>query len=843
MRLGRASPRGGRRAARFVVAPPGSELALGVVTLVNNGTAAIQPRARFGMAWTKGRFPSTHRLVVRVQGGEEVAFAALVDENRWQDGSRKSTASGGVVIHDTASLAAGASRTYELLARTGVQLTSGFDPWAWLAAHPNDFTVDITARSGSVTGPMGNLTFSLKTAIATTTRREVLNDTLRFVRTKVWQRITGETHLICEFHLDFWLDGAGNVLGIEWCPVLTQHWHIANPFGENQPKQRQDYTATVRYGATVLDTRTVQHAYHCRWASLRTNDDPQHARKHWVNVSGSDPIPTIRAQYPIETLREMMRAGAIPPIRQDVVPSLPGTTAVTTYAPLGSYGFNAYIINVGGSSGRGVVTVNNGALLIHQSGGGTRNPDLAWRQARVTAQAALSCYVHVADHRTVNGDVSNKVMPFAMRRIGTGTQTYPGLAPANICYNRAATGDNPAPATFLPHDAAHGGTGAFSGYGASHIPEWGLMAFLEGERYIGEAAFNVLMMNCTYGNFNAFQHNRTPWFAGSTTGDFIGTSAIASEVYGQNPILGDSWRAIAWSMNILRAAVLYTGHNDPHRPFVENIVLNCNNFFSRMYGFWPSSWRQRGTFWLGAGTTGQNSLWQGCFMIMSGYQFHRFMHDFLPVNERGFTGIQEAAHLEATGLARQADHGWYNTATYENLWSTDAAWTDPHPVDFMPRSFSCTISGNVVTLTDPPLGLPVANGDRAAFPTGSPVVGVSSTIRYWVVNASGNSFQLSETENGPPITLSLTGSASIFLKMASMLQTPMGPEGVREWAAGDSYHMIAQAAAEVAGASGHPDFGPSRIQSLRDFYAPRFAAPSPPNNPPWLLRGDLLETT
>ncbi|MCS7002416.1 MAG: hypothetical protein NZ518_06170, partial [Dehalococcoidia bacterium] len=277
--IGAASAgRNARRRTRSGSGLVAGEVALGVITLHNTGSAAVQPRARFGMAWTRTRFPGTHRIRARVQGGAEVAFAALVSRNRWTDGSIKTTADGGVVIHDTDPLGAGQSRTYELFATAGAQGSSGFDPWAWITAHANDFTVEVTNRTGSQTGAMGNLTFSLKTAIGTATRREIVADTPRFVRVKAWQMASGEDHLVCEFHVDFWLDGSATPLAVEWCPVLSQHWWVADPFGTGQPKQRQNYDATVRYGTTALDTRTgLQHAYHCRWASLRSANDPQHA--------------------------------------------------------------------------------------------------------------------------------------------------------------------------------------------------------------------------------------------------------------------------------------------------------------------------------------------------------------------------------------------------------------------------------------------------------------------------------------------------------------------------------------------------------------------------------------
>ena len=138
------------------------------------------------------------------------------------------------------SLGPGQSRTYEVYAANGSAPASGFDPFAWLAAHGNDLTVAVTGRTGSATGAKPDLLFSLKTAIATTTRREILCDTGRFVRIKTWQKVPQEEHLICEYHVDFWLDEAGQPFGLEFAPVDAQP-----AYGDEVSRAWEEYSARI----------------------------------------------------------------------------------------------------------------------------------------------------------------------------------------------------------------------------------------------------------------------------------------------------------------------------------------------------------------------------------------------------------------------------------------------------------------------------------------------------------------------------------------------------------------------------------------------------------------------
>ena len=811
----------GRR-GRFSASGQGSssgEIALGLITLHNNGTVAVEPRARFGMAWVKGRFYlSTHRLRIRVSGGNDVAFAALVGRNSYTDGSVHTTADGGVVLHDTTPLAAGASRTYEVYAAPGSQPEGTFDPWAWISAHANDFTVEITNRTGSSTGARSNLSFSLKTAVSNTARREIVNRTAQFVRTKVWQKLDGEEHLICEFHHDFWLDASGDVQGIEWTAVMSQHWWVNDPFGVSQPRERQNYDATVRYGSTVVDSRTgLAHAYHCRWASLRPDNDPQHARKHWVNVSGA-PMPTIRVQYSDAVWREMIRAGAAPPQGDSPIRA----PVSRTYTPLGTNGHNSSIMSGGGYLGRGVWDEDSAKIISHSPGGSGRNPDGAWRAARVSAQGGLGFYGHLRDHRS--GSVG-KIIPAPFRQITGGTQSYAGLG-ATVLRSR-----NNSFSPFPPHPQwtwvdPHGGTGAFSGYDSAHATNYSTaIAFLEAEHYLADAALSSLDFNLWHFHFNEYVHDAQIYYQGTSYNPpptRFGT--LPSGIRNED-------RALAWSLNFLGRQWILTDDRSIERPYVLNVIRNVENYLTTSANYISPAHYNRGLLRMHRPyATGQ---WQVGMRIMTAYMAHLALRDHLPVNTRGMNGIQESAFLDARFIRRTLAQGLYFLGA--NLIGVSPS-LDPTIVfsdNWYPCAFSFAINNGLFTVNGMLQGLDtLVDGLRVQFtthdgnmdpkPTPAPF---QAGVDYWTVQTSGNTFRLASTPGGSPIGSTVVQSSNlplILIAPPSYNRTQIGPNPPYFMPPSDHFLLIAHAAVQYARGMGHPDYDAAFCNAVDTFMAPYF---------------------
>jgi hypothetical protein len=833
----------------LIEAPPGSGIVVHQFTLHNTSSgSAVTPRARFGLAFESGAFPDNFKIKVRDQATQaDVAFAAMAATNSWADDSFRSTADGGLVMEDSNTIAAGGSRTYEAYITNGGQSASGFGPWTWIAASDDDLTVAVTSRTGSASGSLGNLTFSLQTAIATTTRREILCDTERFVRVKAWQKVSGEEHLICEFHVDFWLDGAGDPVGLEVATVLTQHWHVDNPFGITQTKELQTYSATVAWGSTTLDTRTgLAHAYNCRWASLRSANDAQHARKHWINLGAT--MPTVRVQYADSSLKAMMRAGYIPSLTinaayADVADGAGtvgnnGSGLVSTYTPLDRNGHRTKINGTGGYIGRGIWGHQDASLLSRQSDATAAKAELAWRRSRVMAQAGLSMYSHTRDHRSasnVNGgtDTTNRLMPGGMRNsAAVDSQSYTGLASACIRVRGATVENSGGNATGYPtvaHSAPVGGTGSMNSYDFAHAHNYcAPMAWLEGEAYLGDAAMSQLDMTTLAANFNAYGHDAAILYYFDTVRR--ASQSIPATRQGTVVPFGGQERDMAWMTNLLMHGYAVCASNRPEAPYVKNVVKHSDHYLSKSFDYYPTAHRNKGVAWFNQSTSKIISPWMCCWQGLAAYQAARVMGDILPDNGRGMNAFEEMAHLSARYAIGMVSTAPYSALAYRAMLFTDNGALTFIPDDEWPMGFPGAWSGGVGTYV-PPFGLTWKNGDKVRFgshnqnyATQTLPTGVTATTLYYMVNVSGNTFQVSLTEGGAPVSVGNIASVVCYITMADFSTAALGPNGTRYWPGDDSEMTMTFGLFELAIGEGHADMTNEIRDAGRAWFANRKAA-------------------
>ncbi len=405
-------------AARYIGALIGStgsqESILHRFTLNDTSGAGSSGYFRVGLAFEKGDVPSGSLPVARLADQTPVR-TAVMETNSWSDGSLRKC----VFVGEVPGGVSGAV-TIEVLAKVGTQAASGIDPFAYLSAN-TDFKVRITNHSGAVSGGLPNRTYLLNVALLTASRREVQADTPVCVRVFAWGHPGSEKHLMCLHYVDLWLDQAGSVVGVEWTPVMSQHWWVDDPFGDGGAvKEERSYDAVLVDGSTALEGFAgLNHAYYCQWAGLRNANDDQHARRLWIDKGAA--MPTLRLAYSLESKRRMMRAGYLPPLDQST-----GYAAVhgQTYEPLGLNNHREAINGTGGYEGRGVVTNMDSIAITEQTAA-------RWRAARVSAQASLAVFHHIKDHRDAvggafAGDASLGMFPQKIARLGA--KTYPGLA-------------------------------------------------------------------------------------------------------------------------------------------------------------------------------------------------------------------------------------------------------------------------------------------------------------------------------------------------------------------------------------------------------------------------------
>lgn len=811
---------------------PGVEI-LGRVSAANDSGGSMEPRMRFGLAWPKGLFSGGY-IGARVVGTEDlIAFASCGELTTWSDNSRQGTASCGVTLHDTNTLSAGAARDYEFVAVAGTQPTTSFDPWAWIAAHANDFTVDITSRTGSSTGAMGNLAFSLKTAIATTTRREIICNTKRFMRVKCWQKVSGEEHLIVEFHLDFWLNGSDTPTDIEFTALPKMHWVTPTPFGVTQTKERQTYTATFKYGSTTLDTRSsLAHYYSGWWASLRSADDEHHARKHWIQLSDNTVVkPKLcRPVYDASTLKQMMQVRVIPPVRLGIAYSGLNSSANLTYTPLTAQGAQAALDAQGPSSGRGIVT-DEECRLISEQGLSATIAKQSWRRARVMGQADLALPYHNLDHRTASGvnggtDTTNRHIPMPFRKTAVvGSQSYAGLA-TPIVFSRVAY-EELSGLTSLPYTAPVGGTGPWSlSINNSHAYLYaGAIAFLEGETYLADATVSQCMAGVFKARFNSLNTDRYGFYTNTARGTAVGEpTSGATNRWGQHIERGSQSqiRGLGFAMLLTARAWMLRGDAHPEKPLLRNMALNFSGHCLASLDLYPDDVRDFGgaffeTIYHGATSWWMNTLQgQGAWMAAG-------IFDFVPAGARGMNAYEELYHLAGRTLLNSFYPYPYRGASYKTVWHTDANAVVPIGTDEWPMESQCSFSGGLATITRAVFGFPFANDDTVRFIAFNNVFSAQALPsplvpyqKYYLVNVnkSLNTAQVAATPGGTPIAVADVASCSAYITYESLktVSTIGAPYFVP---ADDSTMMINYALAELLFGTGHADLTGTKRDAIR----------------------------
>ena len=738
---------------------------------------------RLGFAFVKGNVPTGSRVRVRRLDGTDIPSAQL-EVNRWSDGSlRKAT----IVLQDPLPITTGDTRNYELYVAEGEQEASAFDPWGWIAAHPYDFAVNGTNHTGSLSGARPNLSFSLKTAIATTTRREIQADTDRFVRIFAWQKVAGEEHLICSFYVDFWLNANGNApVAVEWTPVLRLPFGVNDPFGIEQPREKHFYDVVVAYGGTTLDSRAaLAQAQHTSWASLRSSDDAHHARKHWIDL-GTTPMPRLYLTYSKDSLYTLMHAGYVPPYDLTLAPEAPPSR---TYAPLGGNGHRTGGLSAGGGYwARGLITVQDATALLRQD-------DLSWRQARVAAQAGLAYWFDLADHRQVAGDVRCRRIPGPVKSV-TLTPSYAELGdPISCTIDNRATVD----LLVLPADSPHG-TADWGSCDEAHWPDPSyFMSFVEGERYLFDAVLGSWDFSKRYHPYNELAHDRYPLFYGIWPG-------VPNTRYGQ--IGSWSQERFGWGIAVLAHAFALMPEEDPHAPYMLDYIENVRNFFRDSYAYFPQEQKDKGFIVLSIPTNA--SLWMNNFTSMSFYFLSRVAE---PVQESSI--FQTMGEVSAKRCIDAWRYASANVSTYRDVVALDD-WRNISTSDILPPNEVYRLLNTSVTnnrfIYDQAGGYPqtpITDGDvvyLVRYSTGNTNLGDPPGgwgIRRYVVNSDGTTYQLSRTPGGTPEVFQDNPrlAAGYMLQAANPAAYPDADAQPRS---GDNYGNIADATFQMAVFNDHP---------------------------------------
>ena len=722
---------------------------------------------------------------------------------------------------------------------TGSPATSGKTVAQLITAAPA-LTVEITNHTGSTDNVgVGDLTFSAQTSVADATRTEVQGDTDLFVRVFSWQQVGSDQHLICMHYLDFWLDQAGVVIGVEWTPVLSQHWWVDDPFGTAQTKQERNYDCAMKSGSTTIETFTgLNHAYQCQWAGLRSANDDQHARKHWVVGS----IPTLSVTYGQDTLRAMMRAGYLPPLDLGTVytgdlysnPNS-GTSGgfTNTYVPLGRQGHKEAINGTGGYVGRGVVTDADAKAISRQT-------SAAWRIARVMAQASLSVYHHWKDHRLAGGRVS--IGAFPQKVVPLGPQSYPGLASEII----AVKGTGSELPDDVPNNAvnASNNQGAFKSWDPAHHTVYGYaMAFLDGERYLADAVLDQFSYTLQDASFDGFFYNPKQLFS-EKSARATASGVDVTTTYGTTYMSGNNQeRSFGWSRLSFDHAYALLADNDRHKPWFDKLEENTDKWLVDSFPHFPQSQDDFGTVWF------RNHPLISSFM--NGLTLQCFSRGCLLMENP--PGLKEFRDRLARFFSDTALHNIQTIGLQDHQVVTDA-----NSVVYLSRTERYSSPGSIVPVdnSDPTKSLlvirhrrniPVKEGDKFRFVSATSTTypvefqdpGQDFFVRNPVPGSSADrtNCNFSSTPNGPLLVATPQSGSNVRIVSngSDNNLSPIDAQGANI-PGDDDFIWIALGSLEYSYGAGSANVPQAVIDRVRTWAAPKTFT----NFATWNLDGDLI---
>ena len=796
--------------------------ALHSVTLTDTSGGGSAGFYRFGLAFEKGDVPSGRILVAKI--GSTTLRSAMLQRNTWSDGSLRSC----ILALDAGTVGAGASVTVDITSAVGAQGTAALNPWVYLAAQ-QDLTVEITNRTGSASGALPSLTFSLQAALANSQRRQVQDSTPVCVRAFVWETTGSEKHLACLHYLDLWLSAAGNVMGVEWTPVMSLHWWTNNPFADGvQTKERNIYDAAAKDGATVLDSRSaLSHTYGCQWASLYASNDDQHARRHWLNKGAA--MPRLRHAYSAASLQRMMRAGYLPPL--DLTKAYAPTHS-NTYVPLGTNNHRAAINGTGGYEGRGMVTNPDAIALVQQTAA-------AWRIARVSAQASLAVFHHYKDHRApasggvfeATGGPSLGLFPQRINRNADGTtgaaaRTYAGLATEGFVFTTGTTA-----ITFTAANPTSGSTkdGAFSNWDDAHHTVYGYcMAFVDGERYLADAVqdqFNYLLAAAPGSKTALYPNNNLAW-ASSTAGSrgqlqSVPIEGNADNKWGMNLVdfEGAQERSIAWRMLNFGHLFALLPDGDRHRPYLANLAVNASNYLTQSASFFPAAQATYGTYWV------RNPPFANLWMCMVSSLMMMRSQVLL---EKLHPGYDTFIDLQLKAIVRSAKNCPYHLAfDVQTINQTKVGNTYlPTGESWINHDVTIDATANTITYDDSTQRPHPANGDKIRFSSALDALpgGVTEDTDFFLVNKSGvdpATYQVAATSGGAAIDLTTSAAGvDVAIKIAALPGLTVIGTGGGQVEDDDSFAKIHEAGLKYGLWYGSSEVDQAAVDAMVAFNAP-----------------------
>jgi hypothetical protein len=688
-----------------------------------------------------------------------VAIAAQFDSrSHWPDGSlRVCTA----CFRDS-DFKAGENRTYSVIVGPGAFENASVITLAEMIGV-TDLKVEFTGINGSTTGAIADLVGSLNTHAIVPTRVTQYEKGNICDSWMIWgmsRNQSGEhPHLKVIWYVSRWKKSDNSLVAYEVCAVCSQDWWSVDS------KEKLAYTAILKNSTKTIQVyRDVVHPYMSQWATVRMDDDDQHATRHWIGADRPKLLYKPDRAYWIST--DMVPALDL--TTQYVMPSSysTGTFGVRnprTYQPCSPQAHRGAIDAGGGYPGRGILTNMDCIAFATQT-----SPDT--RIMRVNAFAGL----HVPYHRRSNkirtrpgdgaADMANTLCSLTL-------WDERGAATPHSFYDFAADG-MPTPAhayvdtrtdvQFRDHYVdPSGGTSLWRiSDDSTHAVNYSYFSYLlEGERYFLEATLDL--------GINAIQNR-----IGSTAGGmaplqwydpfqrialYPGTPSTPWAGIALRALINQ--RHIGWAANQLSAMVIVP-NDDVHANYVKQLLAVNAKWLKMSAQFIPPE--VRGTW--GVKAHYLEAPWMTALIGIGIYAAYERTHnpDWLPMAEFIARGPIHHATIDRVGVSRA--YGAVTRSSHMRSWDPE---TNPCFPDWYVEFEGAAVIGATGIITcDPSKNgwggpIPYKAGDSVVLsdlryltnPTPTvPELGLGST--FYMVNPSGTTFQLSPMVGGQPITFS-----------------------------------------------------------------------------------------
>lgn len=759
---------------------------------------------RVGLVFKDGDVPSGARVKLQ-RGGADVAFQV---DNRYYYPS--GCLQGGTLCFRDTDFSASQSRTYAVVLESGAfSNTSALSLSSALSG--TDYKVAFTSIVGEVSGSVSDLTASLNTHAATTTRVTHYESGPVCDSWEVWGMAGSHAHLKTVWNFTAWKDAGGSVVARELAAVVTQDWwSIAG-------KEKLNYTATLKDGATTIQAYSgVEHVYAAQWATVRMNDDHQHARRHWRGATRPTLIYKPDRTYWIST-------GMVPPIDLSVSYTMPAY--INTYTPGAELSHRGGIDGVGAYMGRGIMPNTDSIAFVTQTPADVR-------YAIVNAHVGLHIPTHYRSNRTrtrpgESADTANTPVSLIIwdeAGPSTPTSDYDFTAEGmptyvhGYCDARTETAytDGFVTPPYTPGVSTISGTTVWgSPNDLAHATAYSYFAYLlEGERYMLESGvvdMAARAVNSRIGSINDGM-GADLWWNGYG-GGAIYPGATAQQWSGICTRFTYNERAVAWALNLLAGSVVVPSNHVACNYFKALRTVNLK-FLARAVGqIDPLS---VGAWFPGAG----GSPWMTIWIAQTGYAMYERTKDVnaKTVAEWVTKFARHFAEINRVGMS-QLYHGvqglsvsvLWNAVT--NPFNSDGAWFDIRPA-----------TGDAATdriSFNPFYDIPLQTGDELIFSDWEGLADVPPEFtlgtRYYVANPSGGTCKVARNPDGSSIvnivTSFSTGGLGVNQQGANSMSNQLYISGP------DDRGKYCQAAIELAYRNGHPDVTLTHVQRYRDYLA------------------------